>query len=45
MKFGRKKKLCIVFKVDIQKAYDSVRWDFIYYVMEGYVSILKKLNG
>jgi len=29
----RKKKECVVFKVDYEKAYDSVRWEFIYYML------------
>jgi len=29
----RKKKRCVFFKVDYEKAYDSVRWDFIYYML------------
>ena len=29
----RKKKSCMFFKVDYEKAYDSVRWDFIYYML------------
>ena len=28
----RKKKECVVFKVDYEKAYDSVSWEFIYYM-------------
>jgi len=30
---GRKKS-CIVFKADFEKAYDSVRWEFLYYMLE-----------
>jgi len=30
----RKKKSCVFFKVDYKKAYDSVRWDFIYYMLD-----------
>jgi len=30
----RKKKECVVFKVDYEKAYDSVSWEFIYYMLE-----------
>ncbi|XP_068472094.1 uncharacterized protein [Phaseolus vulgaris] len=29
----RKKKECVVFKVDYEKAYDSVSWEFIYYML------------
>ena len=29
----RKKKECVVFKVDYVKAYDSVSWEFIYYML------------
>jgi len=29
----RKKKSCMVFKMDYEKAYDSVHWDFIYYML------------
>jgi len=29
----RKKKSCVFFKVDYEKAYDSLRWDFIYYML------------
>jgi len=29
----RKKKSCVFFKVDYEKAYDLVRWDFIYYMI------------
>jgi len=29
----REKKECVVFKVDYEKAYDSVSWEFIYYMM------------
>jgi len=29
----RKKKSCVCFKVDYEKAYDCVRWDFIYYML------------
>jgi len=29
----RKKKSYVFFKVDYEKAYDSVRWDFIYYML------------
>jgi len=28
-----KKKECVVFKVDYEKAYDSVSWEFIYYML------------
>jgi len=30
----RRKKRCVFFKVDFEKAYDSVRWEFIYYMLE-----------
>ena len=30
----RKKEDCIVFKVDFEKAYDSVHWDYLDYMME-----------
>ena len=30
----REKKRCVFFKVDYEKAYDSVRWEFIYYMLE-----------
>jgi len=30
----RRKKSCLFFKVDYEKAYDSVRWDFISYMLE-----------
>ena len=29
----RGQKLCIVFKVDYEKAYDSVSWDFLLYLL------------
>ena len=29
----RKKKECVVFKVDYEKTYDSVSWEFIYYML------------
>ena len=29
----RKRKSCVFFKVDYEKAYDSVRWEFIYYML------------
>jgi len=29
----RKKRSCVFFKVDYEKAYDSVSWDFIYYML------------
>lgn len=29
----RKKKSCVFFKVDYEKAYDYVRWEFIYYML------------
>ncbi|XP_068475153.1 secreted RxLR effector protein 78-like [Phaseolus vulgaris] len=31
--YKRKRKSCIFFKVDYEKAYDSVKWDFIYYML------------
>ena len=31
--YKRKRKCCIFFKVDYEKAYDSVKWDFIYYML------------
>ena len=33
-KVKRKKKECVVFKVGYEKAYDSVSWEFIYYMLE-----------
>jgi len=30
----RRKKSCLFFKLDYEKAYDSVRWDFISYMLE-----------
>jgi len=30
----RTKKMCVFFKVDFEKTYDSVRWEFIYYMLE-----------
>jgi len=29
----RKKKSCVVFKVDYEKAYNSVKWEFMYYML------------
>lgn len=29
-----KKKSCIIFKVDFEKAYDLVSWSFLYYMMK-----------
>jgi len=31
--YKRKRKYCVFFKVDYEKAYDSVSWEFIYYMM------------
>ena len=31
--YKRKRKQCIFFKVDYEKAYNSVKWDFIYYML------------
>ena len=31
--YKRKKKSCVFFKVDYEKAYDSVNWEFIYYML------------
>jgi len=31
--YRRKRKSCVVFKVDYEKAYDSVNWDFLYYML------------
>jgi len=30
----RKKRNCVFFKVDYEKAYDSVSWEFIFYTLE-----------
>jgi len=30
----RRKSSCIFFKVDYEKAYNSVVWDFIYYMLQ-----------
>ena len=30
----RRKKNCVFFKADFEKAYDSMRWEFIYYMFE-----------
>ena len=30
----RKQKPCLVFKVDYEKAYDSVSWNFLFYMMK-----------
>jgi len=32
--YKRKRKGCVFFKVDYEKAYDSVSWEFIYYMLE-----------
>jgi len=32
--YKRKRKSCVFFKVDYEKAYDSVSWDFLYYMLE-----------
>ena len=29
-----KKKSCVFFKVDYEKTYDSISWEFIYYMLE-----------
>jgi len=31
--YKRKRKSCVFFKVDYEKAYDSVNWEFIYYML------------
>jgi len=31
--YRRKKKSCVFFKVDYEKAYDSVSWEFLYYML------------
>jgi len=31
--YKRKRKSCVFFKVDYEKAYDSVSWEFIYYML------------
>jgi len=31
--YKRKRESCVFFKVDYEKAYDSVSWDFIYYML------------
>ena len=30
----RRQKSCIVFKVNYEKAYDSVSWDFLFYMLK-----------
>jgi len=30
----RRKKMCVFFKVNFEKAYDYVRWEFIYYMLK-----------
>jgi len=32
--YKRKRKSCVFFKVDYEKAYDSVSWEFIYFMLE-----------
>jgi len=32
--YKRKRKSCVFFKVDYEKAYDSVNWDFIFYMLK-----------
>jgi len=32
--YKRKRKSCVFFKVDYEKAYDSVSWEFIYYMLK-----------
>ena len=32
--YRRKRKSCVFFKVDYEKAYDSMSWDFIYYMLK-----------
>jgi len=32
--YKRKKKSCVFFKVDYEKAYDSVSWEFLYYMLK-----------
>ena len=33
-KVKRRKSSCVFFKVDYEKAYDSVIWDFVHYMIE-----------
>jgi len=40
----RKKKKCIVVKVDYEKAYDSIRWDFLFYMMERLGFCIRRIN-
>ena len=40
----RKKNSCIFFKVNCEKAYESVRWEFIYYML-GRLGSLWKMNS
>jgi len=32
--YKRKRKSCVFFKVDYEKAYDSVSWEFLYYMLD-----------
>jgi len=40
----RKKEKCVYLKVDYEKAHDSIRWDFIYYML-GRLGFCKKWIG
>ena len=41
----RWKKDCLIFKVNFEKAYDSISWDFMYYIMGSWkISLRFKIN-